>query len=479
MSIISDVRDAMLLDTSTGSELTKLGANYGVSRPSLDPSNDVLMRCIVAVMAWQPKAIHRTVHAMAECVFGTQAEAVAAHGRAWKFFEVNPRELILEAPLGLVNTTNANASYFHGYYSASAYPQPGASQFLSKQLDGANEWGTITDASQTGLDVTGDITLECWVRFDDPTTGSQELISKWNTAGSFSYRLYWSPSTDQIIFTLSNNGTTSFAASASTSLQANTWYHVAATWDSTSKEAIVYLDGIAILTTTLSIVSIFNSTADFRVGAQSDGSNDLAGFLDDVRVWNTVRTPAQILANKDVELSGAESNLQGYWRLNGDFTDETVNGNTLSAGGTPVDSVEYGAASLQNTSTLIVPGDATKAATLATNATVYWREPGGSWTGTAVTAWTYNSGTDQTTITLASAVVPLKKRFLEVYIDVADANSYEGDYLAPDALEDAEDVTTLERDRRVYLSGLGVIDIFKEYAELLLALGVQLRVELV
>ena len=37
--------------------------------------------------------------------------------------------------------------------------------------------------------------------------------------------------------------------------------------------------------------------------------------MSDVRLWSDVRTQAEIQANKDIILSGNESNLKGYWKL--------------------------------------------------------------------------------------------------------------------------------------------------------------------
>jgi hypothetical protein len=39
------------------------------------------------------------------------------------------------------------------------------------------------------------------------------------------------------------------------------------------------------------------------------------GLIDEVRVWNTARTQAQIQANMNRTLTGNEPGLVGYWRL--------------------------------------------------------------------------------------------------------------------------------------------------------------------
>jgi hypothetical protein len=59
------------------------------------------------------------------------------------------------------------------------------------------------------------------------------------------------------------------------------------------------------------------------------------GYFDDVRIWSEARSQANIAANYQTELSGSETNLQAYWKLNNSYSDSTSNGNTLSASGSP------------------------------------------------------------------------------------------------------------------------------------------------
>ena len=41
-----------------------------------------------------------------------------------------------------------------------------------------------------------------------------------------------------------------------------------------------------------------------------------AGVVDEVRIWNTARTLAQIQAAKDTEITTAQPDLLGVWNLN-------------------------------------------------------------------------------------------------------------------------------------------------------------------
>jgi len=64
------------------------------------------------------------------------------------------------------------------------------------------------------------------------------------------------------------------------------------------------------------------------------------GLIDEVRVWNDIRSDAEVDDNKLTELVGNEAGLAGYWKLNNDYLDETSNNNDLTAVAAPVFSTD-------------------------------------------------------------------------------------------------------------------------------------------
>lgn len=88
-------------------------------------------------------------------------------------------------------------------------------------------------------------------------------------------------------------------------------HHVAVTRNGNQVE--FFVDGVSIYATTVSTTPFNFST--FQIGW--DGGAILGhkwdGLLDEIRVWNTVRTPAQIHDFKDCVLSGNLPNLLLYW----------------------------------------------------------------------------------------------------------------------------------------------------------------------
>lgn len=106
-------------------------------------------------------------------------------------------------------------------------------------------------------------------------------------------------------------------------LALNTWYHVAFAYDGSVES--IFVNGI--LDTSISVSGNVNSSQyneDVCIGAHMNSFQTIAflhALLDDVRIWNTNRTQAQIQASMNSELSGAEPGLVGYWKLNGNHDD--------------------------------------------------------------------------------------------------------------------------------------------------------------
>jgi hypothetical protein len=92
------------------------------------------------------------------------------------------------------------------------------------------------------------------------------------------------------------------------SAPAGTWVHLAFVCDTTTR---LYVNGVLQDTSSATI-----SLPLGRIGYDTSGHPDyLKGTLDEVRVWNVARTPAQIQANMNHSLAGPQANLVAYWKF--------------------------------------------------------------------------------------------------------------------------------------------------------------------
>lgn len=203
-----------------------------------------------------------------------------------------------------------------------------------------NQYLSISDGDQTGLDLDGNYTFELWVKLESQGKRlpvrqlfSHTLIAKRQPPTERGYSLAiiaeTGPGLDAVRFTNSTNGVDLGYADVAWSPSLDTWYHVAVVVNNSANQIELFVDGVSQGTGTGILSSTFNNNAEFRIGHDDDVSY-FDGLVDDVRVWNDARTATEIQDNRFNELIGNEPNLVGYWRLNNDLLDETTSANHLT-----------------------------------------------------------------------------------------------------------------------------------------------------
>ena len=100
------------------------------------------------------------------------------------------------------------------------------------------------------------------------------------------------------------------------------WHHIALTWKSSDGELKFYKDGVEEYTKTIAQNLSFASGGAFVIGQEQDGVGDgfdrdqaFAGTIDDVRIWNVVRSGDAIRENMGREMTGNEVGLVLNWRF--------------------------------------------------------------------------------------------------------------------------------------------------------------------
>ena len=190
---------------------------------------------------------------------------------------------------------------------------------------GSNQKASAPDSAS--LSITSSWSYEAWYKFESHT-GTSRLFDKTPSTGLNGYGAYWH--TDNKIYPRNANASAADELGFAFTPTDAVWYHIAITFDDTANECKVYIDGSLVATQTYNLAPTDNAVA-FVIGGQPENTGqEFDGIVDDVRLWNDVRTATEISDNKNTELVGNEAGLVAYWKLNNNGNDETANANNLT-----------------------------------------------------------------------------------------------------------------------------------------------------
>ncbi len=158
------------------------------------------------------------------------------------------------------------------------------------------EYLAISDASQVGLDITGNLTIAAWIRTESSHDGM--IVAKYVSSGNNrSYALY--VSTDEAIkcYLSPDGSSVTQAYTANGVITTGSWTHVACVYDGSS--ITVYIDGEVASNGANNPRSysggIANRSADFNIGAWNNGASVyFDGRLDEVRVYSRALSGSEI-----------------------------------------------------------------------------------------------------------------------------------------------------------------------------------------
>ncbi len=194
-------------------------------------------------------------------------------------------------------------------------------------FDGVNDY--VLGTKNTSLNLTQG-TIEAWIKTSDAGSGYRGIIVKQYNYGVF----------------LNNNKLIAFewiSGSIKNSdiyLNDGIWHHIAFSFNSeVINGSKLYIDGNPVLTFTYKIAHFDRTIA---VGNGKDDTSIIQFFngqIDQVRVWNTIRTDAEILANYKNCLNGNETGIVMLWNFEeGAGTTATdVSGNSNNGSLTNID----------------------------------------------------------------------------------------------------------------------------------------------
>jgi hypothetical protein len=155
-------------------------------------------------------------------------------------------------------------------------------------------------------------TIEVWINYHALTGGGYILSTEgWNpTNHGFSLRLAGSNKNFNFSIGVGNNWP---GIDSSTPITTDTWYHIAVTCSAT--QMTMYVNGVQDATAAI-VTPMTASTETIMFGESPAWSGrNFDGQMGDLRFWNVVRTPDQIVADMTSTLTGTETGLVANWKM--------------------------------------------------------------------------------------------------------------------------------------------------------------------
>lgn len=156
----------------------------------------------------------------------------------------------------------------------------------------------INDANQSGLDISGDLTISCWCRILVTPTSYPGMICKAPSNNQANYQTFYSQNdTGKVIFRTGDGSASHDLASTYAVADIKDWHHWVFTYETSTKEKRIYTDGSPNgSATTTHGATLYDNTADFYLGRETVGfaSLDREKDMDEVGIWNRVLTEAEV-----------------------------------------------------------------------------------------------------------------------------------------------------------------------------------------
>lgn len=177
-------------------------------------------------------------------------------------------------------------------------------------FDGVNDVVNLGTTTSSLLNNSNFLTVEAWIKVPN-VVGTKTIVGNHVGWGGTQFNL-------RVI----NNTLNAFlgdgyygVSSAAGTITANTWTHVSMVYDDTTLK--IYINGVEAGSTSVpSGYSLANTSPQTFIGNSVFGGEIFGGDIDEVRIWNTVKTIEQLNGSKNCELQGTEPGLLAYYKFN-------------------------------------------------------------------------------------------------------------------------------------------------------------------
>ena len=167
----------------------------------------------------------------------------------------------------------------------------------------------VTIADNAAFDFSSGFTAEAWIKAD--VLNTRNIFSQYGTSGQEAFAVFVL-SSGAIEYTVTTDGSTDKFFNSTTNISANTWHHVAFTFDGTTMST--FIDGVAAGTNSVT-GAMFDSTAPIEIGSR-DNAHFFDGTIDEVRFWNRALSVTEINNGMNSQVPSSATGLVAYYKMN-------------------------------------------------------------------------------------------------------------------------------------------------------------------
>ena len=173
-----------------------------------------------------------------------------------------------------------------------------------------SQYVEVPDSSS--LDLTGDMTIEAWVKSPGLYAWNQALMILMKGTSGNNYDFYINEN-NNIAFGFGSHYV--YCNDSFNQSEQPQWQHMAVAYNNTTRVARFYRNGVLECERTFETGNPLPNSEQLLIGKVPGGQYNFGfqGNLADIRLWNTARTQPQIQDNKDRRLNVTETGLVAYW----------------------------------------------------------------------------------------------------------------------------------------------------------------------
>jgi len=190
----------------------------------------------------------------------------------------------------------------------------------SLEFDGTDDY-----ISGTGIDsISTAISIEAWVKHNSLPASVQRYVTIEPETAVLRYDGSAYGGIDELHFYVKQTDGTLSNIRVDNVLTTGEWLHIAGTYDGTTLK--LYLNGELIQSSAAATGGLFPLNGDFVF---SNSGSTLDGKMDEVRLWNVVRSEQEIRENMYLPITGTETGIS-YWQFNegsGTTASDLISGN--------------------------------------------------------------------------------------------------------------------------------------------------------